>query len=126
MAVQTASRRSAAFGFIFVSALANAVSYGLIMPVLPNLIKQFVGGDAALASQWNALFATTWGVMQVFVGPVLGMLADRWGRRPVLLISLFGLGVNSLLMALAPNLWWLFLGRIVSGATSSTISTANA
>ena len=69
-------QRQAAFGFIFVSALANAVSFGLIMPVLPNLIKQFVGGDAALASQWNALFATTWGVMQFFVGPVLGMLAD--------------------------------------------------
>ncbi len=78
----------AAFGFIFASALLNAVSFGLMIPVLPNLIKQFTGGDTAQASEWNVLFAVSWGVIQFFVGPVLGVLSDRVGRRPVLLPSL--------------------------------------
>src|SRR6185436_4360865 len=109
------SGRRASFGFIFALALMNSVSFGIMIPILPNLIKQFAGGDTAAASEWNVLFATTWGLMQFFCGPVLGMLSDRFGRRPVLLISLFGLAVDFMFMALAPSLWWLYLGRVLNG-----------
>jgi MFS transporter, DHA1 family, tetracycline resistance protein len=118
--------RAAAFGFIFATALMNAISFGIMIPILPNLIKQMAGGDTAAASEWNVLFATTWGAMQFLIGPVLGMLSDRYGRRPVLLISIFGLFVDFLFMAFAPNLAWLYVGRILNGMTASSFSTANA
>jgi DHA1 family tetracycline resistance protein-like MFS transporter len=121
-----AGRRSAAFGFIFVSAVASAMSIGIMVPILPNLLKQFAGGDTASAASWNVLFATCGGAMSFLAGPILGLLSDRWGRRPVLLISLFGLGFDFLFMAFAPSLAWLFLGRLISGATSGIFSTANA
>lgn len=118
--------RQAGFGFIFALALMNSVSFGIMIPILPNLIKQFAGGDTAAASEWNLVFGATWGLMQFISGPILGLMSDRWGRRPVLLISLFGLGVDFLFMAFAPSLWWLFLGRILNGMTAASFSTANA
>jgi DHA1 family tetracycline resistance protein-like MFS transporter len=121
-----AAGRQASFRFIFVLALMNSLSFGIMIPILPNLIKEFTGGDTAAASEWNVLFATTWGLMQFFCGPVLGLMADRWGRRPVLLISLFGLAVDFLFMAFAPTLWWLFVGRVLNGMTAASFSTANA
>jgi DHA1 family tetracycline resistance protein-like MFS transporter len=120
------SRRKAAFGFVFACALMNAVSFGIMIPVLPNLIKHFAGGDTAQASLINVVFAVTWGIMQFFFGPILGMLSDRIGRRPVLLISFFGLAVDFLFMAFAPSLAWLFIGRIINGVTAASFSTANA
>jgi DHA1 family tetracycline resistance protein-like MFS transporter len=125
-ATTTVKSRQAAFGFIFAAALLNAISFGIMIPILPNLIKQFTGGDTAAASEWNVLFSTTWGAMQFVCGPVLGMLSDRFGRRPVLLLSIFGLFVDFLFMALSPNLGWLFIGRILNGITASSFSTANA
>jgi DHA1 family tetracycline resistance protein-like MFS transporter len=119
-------RRQAAFGFIYASALMNSVSFGIMIPILPNLIRQFTHGDTAAASEWNVLFAATWGVMQFFFGPMLGMLSDRVGRRPVLLISFAGLAVDFLFMAFAPTLWWLYVGRILNGMTASSFSTAGA
>ena len=116
----------AAFGFIFVSAVTSAMSIGIMVPILPNLLKQFVGGDTAVATEWNVVFATCGGVMSFLAGPVLGLMADRWGRRPVLLLSLTGLGLDFLFMAFAPSLAWLFVGRLISGATSGVFSTANA
>jgi MFS transporter, DHA1 family, tetracycline resistance protein len=121
-----ASGRRAAFGFIFVSAVASAMSIGIMVPILPNLLKQFVGGDTAAASEWNVVFATCGGAMSFVAGPVLGLLSDRFGRRPVLLVSLSGLGLDFLFMAFAPTLAWLFVGRLISGATSGVFSTANA
>jgi len=118
--------RAAAFGFIFATALLNAISFGIMIPILPNLIKQMTGGDTAQASEWNVLFATVWGAMQFVCGPVLGMLSDRFGRRPVMLISIFGLFADFLFMAFSPNLAWLFVGRILNGITASSFSTANA
>ena len=118
--------RAAAFGFIFAATLINAISFGIMIPILPNLIKQMTGGDTATASEWNVLFSTTWGLMQFLAGPVLGMLSDRYGRRPVLLISIFGLFVDFMFMALAPTLAWLYLGRIFNGMTAASFSTANA
>lgn len=118
--------RSAAFGFIFGSAVVSAMSIGIMVPILPNLLKQFTGGDTASAAEWNVMFATAGGVMSFLAGPILGLLSDRLGRRPVLLISLFGLGFDFLFMAFAPSLAWLFVGRLISGATSGLFSTANA
>jgi DHA1 family tetracycline resistance protein-like MFS transporter len=118
--------RRAAFGFIFAASVMNSISFGIMIPVLPNLIKQMSGGSTADASTWNALFGTVWGMMQFVIGPLLGMLSDRYGRRPVLLLSIFGLFVDFLFMAFAPTLMWLFLGRILNGMTAATFSTANA
>lgn len=126
MSQQTRTGRRAAFGFIFATALMDMLSLGIMIPVLPNLIKQFAGGDTAAASEWNVLFATTWGLMQFFCSPVLGMLSDRLGRRPVILISVFGLGIDYLFMAFAPTLMWLYVGRIINGMTAASFSTASA
>ncbi|MCR5875390.1 TCR/Tet family MFS transporter [Phenylobacterium sp. J426] len=126
MITASASGRRASFGFIFALALMNSVSFGIMIPILPNLIKEFTGGDTAAASEWNLVFGATWGLLQFVCGPILGLMADRWGRRPVLLISLFGLAVDFLFMAFAPSLWWLFLGRILNGMTAASFSTANA
>ncbi|MBP6546542.1 MAG: TCR/Tet family MFS transporter [Phenylobacterium sp.] len=125
-ATPTTAGRKAAFGFVFACALMNAVSFGIMIPVLPNLIKSFTGGDTAEAAQWNVVFGCVWGIMQLFCGPILGMLSDRIGRRPVLLISLFGLAVDFMFMAFAPNLAWLFVGRVLNGLTAASFSTANA
>ncbi len=119
-------RRRAAFGFIFASSVMNAISFGIMIPILPNLVKSFTGGDTAAASEWNVVFAVTWGVMQFVIGPILGMMSDRFGRRPVLLLSIFGLGIDFLFMALAPTLGWLLVGRILNGMTAASFSTANA
>lgn len=119
-------RRKAALGFIFVVALLDVISLGIMIPVLPNLIKSFTGGDTASASTWNVLFAGVWGLMQFVFSPVLGLLSDRFGRRPVILTSIFGLGVDFLFMAFAPNLLWLFVGRVLNGVTAASFSTAGA
>ena len=119
-------RRQAAFGFIFASVLMNSISFGIMIPILPNLIRQFTGGDTAAASEWNMVFGATWGLMQFIFGPLQGMLSDRVGRRPVLLISLCGLAVDFLFMAFAPTLWWLYVGRILNGVTASNFATASA
>ncbi len=118
--------RKAAVLFIFFTALMDVIALGIMIPVLPNLVKQFAGGDTALAAQYALGFAVTWGTMQFFFGPIMGMLSDRFGRRPVLLISIFGLGIDYLFMALAPTLAWLFVGRVINGVTSASFSTANA
>lgn len=120
------SGRRAAFGFIFFTALLNAVSFGIVLPVLPNLIKVFAGGDTATATQWSTLISVVWGAMQLLCGPALGVLSDRIGRRPVLLISLLGLAADFFIMAFAPNLTWLVVGRILNGMTSASFATANA
>jgi len=121
-----ARARQASFGFIFALALMNSISFGIMIPILPNLVKQFTGGDTAAASEWGLVFGASWGLLQFITGPILGLMADRWGRRPVLLISLFGLAVDFLFMALAPTLGWLFVGRLLNGMTAASFSTANA
>jgi DHA1 family tetracycline resistance protein-like MFS transporter len=124
-AVPTGPRKAAVL-FIFATALMDVISLGIMIPVLPNLVKQFAGGDTALAAQYTIAFAMTWGLMQFFFGPIVGMLSDRFGRRPVLLLSIFGLGVDYIFMALAPTLRWLFVGRVINGITAASFSTANA
>jgi MFS transporter, DHA1 family, tetracycline resistance protein len=119
-------KRRAAFGFIFVTVLLDMVSMGMIVPLLPKLISDFLNGNTARASEYIGLFTTTWALMQFIFAPVLGLLSDRFGRRPVILLSNFGLALDYFVMALAPSLRWLFLGRVLSGLTSASIPTATA
>jgi len=119
-------RRKAAFGFIFLTAIMDITSLGIMIPVLPNLIKEMVGGDLATAAHLTGLFAIIWGMMQFIFSPIQGMLSDRFGRRPVLLVSIFGLTVDFLFMALAPTIFWLFIGRVFNGITAASFSTAGA
>jgi DHA1 family tetracycline resistance protein-like MFS transporter len=97
---------------------------GLIMPILPKLVESFVANDTASAARIFGLFGTVWALMQFFFSPILGGLSDRFGRRPVVLLSNFGLALDYVLMALAPSLAWLFVGRVISGITSASVSTA--
>ncbi|MBS0472986.1 MAG: TCR/Tet family MFS transporter [Proteobacteria bacterium] len=124
--MSTTRQREAAFGFIFASAVACAMTIGIMVPVLPNLLKQFNGGDTATAADWGVIFNVFGGMMSFLAGPVLGLLSDRFGRRPVLLLSISGLGLDFLFMAFAPSLGWLFVGRLISGTTAGVFSTANA
>ena len=102
------------------------LALGTIVPVLPKLVVTFLSGDTAAAAEVYGAFGTAWALMQFLCSPLLGALSDRFGRRPVVLISNFGLGLDYIVMALAPSLWWLFVGRVVSGITAASISTGYA
>jgi DHA1 family tetracycline resistance protein-like MFS transporter len=119
-------RRSAALIFIFVTVVIDMLAFGMIIPVLPILVQNFVGGNAARAAEMYGVFGTAWALMQLIFAPVQGSLSDHFGRRPVILISCAGLGLDFILMALAPNLWWLLIGRVISGITAASFSTAGA
>src|SRR5690606_29356622 len=106
--------RRAAFAFVFVTVMLDMFAIGIIIPVLPNLIEDFMGGDTAEAAEIYGVFVTAWALMQFFFSPILGSLSDRFGRRKVILLSNFGLGLDYVLMALAPTIGWLFVGRIIS------------
>ena len=119
-------RRHAAVTFIFVTVLIDMLSFGIIIPVLPHLIVQLIGGSIAKAAVWQSAFGTLFMLMQFVCSPIQGALSDRFGRRTVILISSFGLGIDFIVMALTPVLWLLFLGRGVSGMCAASFSTANA
>jgi DHA1 family tetracycline resistance protein-like MFS transporter len=123
-AVGVPPARGAAVAFIFVTILLDMLALGLIMPILPKLVESFVDNDTAQAARIFGVFGTAWALMQFVFSPILGSLSDRFGRRPVVLLSNFGLGLDYVLMALAPSLIWLFVGRVISGITSASISTA--
>ncbi|WP_242125687.1 TCR/Tet family MFS transporter [Sphingobium sp. Sx8-8] len=116
------ARPVGAIAFILVTALLDVMSMGIIIPVLPRLIETLAGSNAA-AGMWNGLFVALWAAMQFICSPVIGSLSDRFGRRPVILISVAGLTLDFVLMALAPNLWWLAVGRMLAGVTSSSFTS---
>jgi MFS transporter, DHA1 family, tetracycline resistance protein len=118
--------RRAATVFIFVTVLIDMLTFGMIGPVLPKLIASFVGNNYASAAEIIGVFATAWALMQFFCSPLLGMLSDRVGRRPVVLLSNAVTAIDYAIMALAPNLWWLFAGRVLSGIATSNMSAASA
>ena len=118
--------RRAALVFIFVTIALDMMAIGLIVPVLPKLVEDFMHEDTAAAARVFGVFGVVWAAMQFFSMPVMGSLSDRYGRRPVILLSNFGLGLDYVLMALAPNLAWLFVGRVISGITAASISTGMA
>ena len=116
----------AAFLFIFITVALDMLALGVMIPVLPKLIIEFEHGDVAQAAGAAGLFGFSWAAMQFVFSPLLGAISDRRGRRPVILLSNLGLGLDYLLMALAPSLSWLFVGRLISGITSASYSTAGA
>lgn len=118
--------RPAAMGFIYAAILMNTISMGVIIPVFPVLVKTLTGQGDAGAARIMGVFGSAWALMQLTFAPVFGNLSDRFGRRPVLLVSMFGLAFDYLVMALAPNIAWLFFGRMISGVTSSSSSAAGA
>lgn len=118
--------RRAAVAFIFVTIVLDMFALGMIIPVLPHLIEDFLGGDTAGAAKVYGVFGTVWALMQFLSMPVVGALSDRFGRRRVILLSNLGLGLDYVLMALAPNLAWLFVGRVISGITAASVSTGMA
>ena len=104
----------------------DAMCVGLIMPVMPALLREVDGGSLAQAAVWGGIMSAAFAVMQFLFGPVVGAFSDRWGRRPVLLISLLAMAADYVIMALAGSLWLLLVGRILGGITAATHSTANA
>ncbi|HXJ36917.1 MAG TPA: TCR/Tet family MFS transporter [Candidatus Eisenbacteria bacterium] len=120
------SARGAALAFIIVTVVLDSLALGVIIPVLPKLVVEFEGGDTARAAEIFGVFGTVWALMQFVFSPVLGALSDRFGRRTVILVSNFGLGLDYVLMALAPSLGWLFVGRVISGITAASFGTAGA
>jgi DHA1 family tetracycline resistance protein-like MFS transporter len=124
--IQLPTPRRAAFLFVFITVLLDMLALGIVIPVLPKLVVDFLAGDAAHAAKIYGVFGTVWALMQFVFSPVHGVLSDRFGRRPLILLSNFGLGLDYILMALAPNLWWLFAGRVISGIAAASISTSYA
>jgi DHA1 family tetracycline resistance protein-like MFS transporter len=118
--------RRAAVLFILVTVFLDMLSFGIIIPVLPKLVEEFFEGDTAQAAVLYGVMGTAWAFMQFFCSPIQGALSDRFGRRPVVLLSNFGLGLDYIVMALAPNVAWLVAGRVISGMASSSFSTAGA
>lgn len=118
--------RRAAVVFIFITVLIDILAFGVIIPVLPSLVKQFTGGDQARAAIWVGIFGTLFYAIQFVFAPVQGALSDRYGRRPVILLSCLGLGVDFVLMAVAHTLPLLLLARVFSGVFSASFTTANA
>ncbi|HEY1769072.1 MAG TPA: TCR/Tet family MFS transporter [Chthoniobacterales bacterium] len=118
--------RKAALVFILITVSLDMIALGIIIPVLPKLILNFLGGSTARAATWVGIFGTVFALMQFVFSPVLGVVSDRVGRRPVILLSNVGLGLDYIVMALAPTIGWLFLGRIISGITAASITTAMA
>src|SRR5207247_10761741 len=116
--------RKAAVVFIFITFMLDMLALGLIAPVLPKLILTFLGGNATSAATWLGIFGTVFALMQFFFSPVLGVLSDRFGRRPVILLSNLGVGLDYIVMALSPTIASLFDGRVSSVITASSIPTA--
>ena len=118
--------RRAAFVFIFITVALDSLALGVIIPVLPKLVLEFEGGDTASAAAWVGLFGTVYAAMQFFFAPLLGALSDRFGRRPVVLLSNFGMAADYGIMALAPSVAWLLLGRMLSGLCGASWTVAGA
>src|SRR6266446_3173192 len=118
--------RQAAVIFIFITVTLDMLALGLITPVLPKLVLNFLGGNAPNAAKMFGIFGTVFALMQFVFSPMLGVLSDRFGRRPVILLSNLGLGLDYIVMALAPTLGWLFVGRVISGITAARITTGTA
>ena len=119
-------RRKAAIAFIVVTIFLDVLGLGIVIPVLPHLVTDFLHGNASAAAPYFGLLSASFATMQFLFSPLLGTLSDRFGRRPVLLVALFGFGLNYLLMGWAPSLAWLFVARIFSGITGASLTTANA
>jgi len=120
------TNRKAAIGFIFITLMIDVTGLGLIIPVLPKLIQELIHGDISDASRYGGFLTFTYAIMQFLFAPVLGGLSDQFGRRPVLLFSLFGFALDYLFLSFAPTMAWLFVGRAIAGITGASFTTATA
>lgn len=120
------STKQAAVGFIFITLLIDVTGLGIIIPVMPKLIQELTGGTNSEAASYGGWLISAYAIMQFLFAPIMGGLSDRYGRRPVLLASLFGFGIDYLFLAFAPTLAWLFVGRIIAGVMGASFTTAGA
>ena len=118
------TRQKAAIAFILLPLFIDILGIGIIIPVLPELVKQFVGNEDP--GVYVGVIQACYAFMQFMFAPILGALSDRFGRRPIILISLFGLGIDFLIQGFAPNIGWLFVGRVLAGVMGASFTTANA
>lgn len=120
------NQKSAAVGFIFVTLLIDITGWGIVIPVVPKLIEELINADISEAAKYGGWLSFLYAFMQFVFAPILGNLSDKYGRRPVILISLLGFSINFFIQAWAPTIFWLFVGRIFSGVTGASITTASA
>ncbi|MBF6652423.1 tetracycline resistance MFS efflux pump, partial [Flavobacterium columnare] len=120
------SQKQAAIGFIFITLLIDVIGLGIIIPVTPKLIQELIHGNVSDAAQYGGWLTFAYAFTQFLFSPLVGNLSDKYGRRPVLLLSLFGFSLDYLLLAFAPTISWLFIGRILAGITGASITTASA
>lgn len=119
-------KKQAALGFIFVTLLIDVTGFGLVIPVMPKLIEELIHGNVSDASRYGGWLGFAYAIMQFIFAPVIGNLSDKYGRRSVLLFSLFGFGIDYILLSFAPNITWLFIGRMIAGITGASFTTATA
>lgn len=119
-------QKKSTLGFIFITILIDCIGFGVIIPVLPNLIKELSGRSLAEASEFGGLLLVAYAIAQFIFSPIVGGLSDKYGRRPILLISLLGLGIDYIFLSFAPTLTWLFVGRVIAGITGASFTTAMA
>jgi len=120
------NKKSAAIGFIFITMLIDITGWGIIIPVIPKLIKELIHGDISEAAKYGGWLTFAYAITQFLFAPLIGNLSDKFGRRPIILISLFAFSMDYLLLAFAPTITWLFIGRIIAGLTGASITTASA
>lgn len=120
------TKKQAAIGFVFITLLIDITGWGIIIPVIPKLIKELINGDISEAAKYGGWLTFAYAITQFICAPIIGGLSDKFGRRPIILISLFGFSLDYLLLAFAPTIFWLFVGRILAGITGASISTASA
>jgi MFS transporter, DHA1 family, tetracycline resistance protein len=120
------SKLKPAIGFIFITLLMDVTGFGIIIPVMPKLIQELTGGSMSLAATYGGWLIAAYAITQFVFAPIVGGLSDRYGRRPVLLASLFGFGLDYLFLAYAPTIGWLFLGRVIAGVMGASFTTAGA
>jgi len=118
--------KQAAIGFIFITMLIDITGWGIIIPVLPKLIEELIRADISEAAKIGGWLTFAYAITQFLFAPLIGNLSDKYGRRPVILISLLGFGLDYLLLSVAPTIGWLFAGRIIAGITGASITTASA
>ena len=119
-------KKQAALGFIFITLLLDVTGWGIIIPVMPKLIEELIHGNVSEAATYGGWLNASYAVMQLLFAPVLGNLSDKYGRRPVLLFSLFGFGIDYIFQALSTSISWLFIGRVIAGITGASFTTASA
>ena len=120
------NKKQAAIGFIFITMLIDITGWGIIIPVIPKLIKELIHGDVSDAAKYGGWLTFAYAITQFMFAPLIGNLSDKFGRRPIILISLFAFSLDYILLAFAPTITWLFIGRIIAGLTGASISTASA